>query len=240
MNVIQPLIDLQETDNQIRELERESKDIPVRVAHEKARINEVSADLEITKSQLAAIHKRVKESAEEVEMRKQKAQQLRISQATAESTKELQQIAIQIESLERENDEAEARQLAMLDDVPTLEKRIEETQERVKVECESIEGYVKELTDRLAEVNEELTTLATERRAKANLVNPRFLLYYERLRLKRWPVVVTLNDDGVCDGCHLVQPPSVAQMVEHNRLLQENQQPVLVACTMCGRVLYRG
>jgi predicted nucleic acid-binding Zn-ribbon protein len=70
------------------------------------------------------------------------------------------------------------------------------------------------------------------RAEKAKLVtDPRFMLYYERLRTKRWPVVVPLTPDGVCDGCHLVQPPSVSQMVDHNA--------GLVACTMCGRVLYR-
>jgi predicted nucleic acid-binding Zn-ribbon protein len=70
--------------------------------------------------------------------------------------------------------------------------------------------------------------------AKADAVsksNPKFLLYYERQRTKRWPVVVTLNHDGVCDGCHMKQPPFVEQLVQHNK--------DLVACTMCGRILYR-
>ena len=43
--------------------------------------------------------------------------------------------------------------------------------------------------------------------------------------------LVTLNHDGVCDGCHMKQPPFVEQLVQHNK--------DLVACTMCGRILYR-
>ena len=39
------------------------------------------------------------------------------------------------------------------------------------------------------------------------------------------------NHDGVCDGCHMKQPPFVEQLVQHNK--------DLVACTMCGRILYR-
>ncbi len=66
------------------------------------------------------------------------------------------------------------------------------------------------------------------------------MLYYERLRTKRWPVVVPLTHDGVCDGCHLVQPPSVAQMVDANAKHGEEGKPQgIVACTMCGRILYR-
>ena len=73
-----------------------------------------------------------------------------------------------------------------------------------------------------------------ERVEKANAVkaiDPAFLLYYERVSTKRWPVVVPLTNDGVCDGCHMKQPPFVEQMVQHNT--------DLVACTMCGRILYR-
>ena len=70
-----------------------------------------------------------------------------------------------------------------------------------------------------------------ERAEKAKLVNPRTLLYYERLRTKRWPVAVPLSPDSVCEGCHLVVPPSTEQMVEHKM--------ELVACTNCGRMLYR-
>ena len=66
------------------------------------------------------------------------------------------------------------------------------------------------------------------------------MLYYERLRTKRWPVVVSLTHDGVCDGCHLVQPPSVGQMADANARNGEFGKPQrIVACTMCGRILYR-
>jgi len=43
VNVIQPLIDLQDTDGQIRELEREARDIPQRVAHIVAPRNPIAA-----------------------------------------------------------------------------------------------------------------------------------------------------------------------------------------------------
>ena len=47
------------------------------------------------------------------------------------------------------------------------------------------------------------------------------------------------NIDGVCDGCHLVQPPSVGQLVNANaRNGVEGKAQSIVACTMCGRILY--
>lgn len=232
MNVVQSLIDLQETDGQIRELEQEQKDLPARKAQETARLRGVTAELKIAQEALAAQQQRIKECEEESAEKRAKAQQVRIAQATIKSNKELQQNAFQEETLEREADEADARAAALGDDLPAINARIAECQARVEAEELAVGDFVKELDTRLADVNVQLAQLAEERKQKvAACDNKQFLLYYERLRTKRWPVVVTLTADGVCDGCHLKQPPSVEQMVRHNDRL--------VACTMCGRVLYR-
>jgi len=231
VNVIQPLIDLQDTDGQIRELEQEARDIPQRKAQETARLAGVNAALKFAKDKLDAQRKLIANCEEEAAAAREKAQQIKISQATITSNKELQQSVMQVEGLEHDADAAENRALALSDDLPDLEADVADAQAKVDAEKGGVDGFVGDLDARLAEVKAALDELMKERAAKAALVNPRHLLYYERMRTKRWPVVVTLNAEGVCDGCHLVQPPSVAQMVQHNR--------DLVACTMCGRVLYR-
>ena len=61
MNPIQSVLDLQEIDGRIRELERESKDLPRRKAQESARLKAMTATLEVAKNQLAAAQQRVQE-----------------------------------------------------------------------------------------------------------------------------------------------------------------------------------
>ena len=235
VNVIQPLIDLQDTDGQIRELEREARDIPQRKAQEIARLNGVNAALEIAKNQLAAMQQRIKSEEAEGEEIRAKVRDLKTNQLNIKSNKEMQQSIMQIEGLERDAEAAENRALALTEDeIPVLERRVADAQAKVDSDKGGVDGYVAELDARLAEVKAELENLTKERAAKADAVSkstPRFLLYYERQRTKRWPVVVTLNHDGVCDGCHMKQPPFVEQLVQHNK--------DLVACTMCGRILYR-
>ena len=235
VNVIQPLIDLQDTDGQIRELEREARDIPQRKAQEIARLNGVNAALEIAKNQLVAMQQRIKNEEAEAEEIRTRVRDLKTAQLNIKSNKEMQQSIMQIEGLERDAEAAENRALALTEDeIPVLEKRVADAQSKVDADKGGVDGYVAELDVRLAEVKSELDELMKERAAKADAVsrsNPKFLLYYERQRTKRWPVVVTLNHDGVCDGCHMKQPPFVEQLVQHNK--------DLVACTMCGRILYR-
>lgn len=234
MNVIQPLIDLQDTDGQIRELEREAKDIPQRKAQETARLAGVNAALEIAKNQLAAMRKRIKDEEDEAEQIRAKVKDLKIAQTSIKSNKEMQQSIMQVEGLEHDADTAEERALALQDDIPGLERRVAEAQERVDADKGGVDGYVAELDSRLAEVNEQLDVLRQERMEKVAAVraaDPRALLYYERISTRRWPAVAFLNSDDVCDGCHMKQPPYVAQNVDRGK--------ELAVCTMCGRILYR-
>lgn len=231
MNFIQPLIELQDVDGIIRDLEREAKDLPMRKAQESARLEGVNADLRIAKDQLSAVQKRIKEMEFEIEERRKKILEVRASLVSIKSNKEYQQVSIQIDTLERENDEATARQLAVEDEIPTLQARVDECQAKVDADRVGVDAFIAELDERIAQVNEELAECMARRKERLAEVDPKSKLYYERLRTKRWPVVVPLSNDGVCDGCHLVQPPSVAQMIQHNA--------GIVTCTMCGRILYR-
>lgn len=243
MNVIQALVELQDVDGMIRELETEEKDIPCRKAQETARLAGVNASLEIAKSQLEAMQKRIAdERAEAVELR-EKAQQLRIGQATIDSNRELQQSYVQVDGLEHDAESADARAAALeADELPGLEKRVLDAQARVEEEQGGVDGSVGELDERLRDVKARLDEQRVARREKAAAVtalDPGFLLYYERLSTRRWPVVVPLNGDGVCEGCHMKQPPFVAQLVQHNdRAAATGGKLQKAACTMCGRLLY--
>ena len=242
MNVIQPLIDLQDVDGQIRELEQLEKDIPQRKSRENARLAGVNAALEIAKSQLEAMQKRIADEESEAEAVRAKAKQVEDSLG-GKTGKELEQTAIQLESLKHEAESSENRVLALQqDNLPDLERRVQDAQKKVLDAQGGMGDEVAELDQRLAEVKARLAELREERKAKAEAVkgiDPQFLLYYERLRTKRWPVVVPLSGEGVCDGCHMKQPPFIAQLVQHNAAAaRQGQKQQRAACTMCGRLLY--
>ena len=244
MNVIQPLIELQDTDGQIRELEREARDIPQRKAQETARLAGVNAALEFAKNHLEAHRGMIRKEEAGAEEIRAKVHTLKLAQTSIKSNKEMQQSIMQIEGLERDAEAAEDRALALTDEIPTLEKRVAEAQAKVDAEQGGVDGLVAELDARLAEVNAELARLQQERAEKSKVVSnadPRTLLYYERLRTRRWPAVALLNSDDVCDGCHMKQPPFVGQSVDRNaKIVETGGKPSgPVVCTMCGRILYR-
>jgi predicted nucleic acid-binding Zn-ribbon protein len=232
VTVVQSLIDLQEVDGRIRELELELKDLPRRKALETARLSGVSADLKSAKANEEYANQRVRNFEEDAKSLRERIQQLKTTQAGLKSNREYQQYSVQIDLINHDLDAMENNQMAAMDVIPSAQARVNEVQAKFDAEKSEVDAFCAEIDERIAMVKRELEEAQKERAEKAKLVtNPKFMLYYERLRTKRWPVVVPLTHEGVCDGCHLVQPPSVAQMVDHNA--------DLVACTMCGRVLYR-
>lgn len=241
MTIIEALVDLQEVDGRIRELEAELKDLPKRKALETARLTGVSVDLQAAKANQEYANQRVKGYEEDAKQLKDKIQQLKTTQMGLKTNKEYQDFSIQIDLVSHDLEATENNALAAMDDLPSAQARIDEAQAKYDAEKGGVDRFCAEIDERIASATAELAEAQKERAEKVKQVDdPKFLLYYERLRMKRWPVVVALTHDGVCDGCHLVQPPSVGQLADANAKNGEQGKPQsIVACTMCGRVLYR-
>ena len=241
VTIVEALIELQDVDGRIRELELELKDLPRRRALETARLSGVSADLKAAQAGMEQAQSRIKGYEDDAKALKEKVQKLKTAQSSLKTNKEYQQYSVQIDLVEHDIAAAENNQLAAMDDLPDAQKRIDDAQARYDSVKGGIDGLCAEIDERIAAVKQELADAQAERTAKAAQVSdPKFMLYYERLRTKRWPVVVPLTHDGVCDGCHLVQPPSVGQLADANAKNGEaGKKQSVVACTMCGRILYR-
>lgn len=241
MTIIEALVDLQEVDGRIRELEIELKDLPRRKALETARLSGVSADLQAAKAGQDYANQRVKGYEADAKSLKDKIQSLKQAQMNLKTNKEYQDYSIQIDLVTHDLEVAENNQLAAMEDLPSAKARIDEAQAKYDAEKGGVDQFCAEIDERIAAVSAELKAAQEERAEKVKAVNdPKFLLYYERLRTKRWPVVVALTHDCVCDGCHLVQPPSVGQLADANAKNGSlGKAQSIVSCTMCGRILYR-
>ena len=241
MTTLEALLELQEVDGRIREFEKELKDLPQRKAKEEARLTGVKTDLEAARKGHDYAMRRVKGYEDDAAALKDKIRDLKQTQAGLQSNKEYQQYSVQIDLVNHDLEATENNQLAAMDDLPSAQARITAAQQKFDEEKSGVDAYCSEIDARIREVEAELADARKERAEKAAAVtDPKAMLYYERLRTKRWPVVVALTHEGVCDGCHLVQPPSVAQNVDANMKLGEAGKPQrIVACNMCGRILFR-
>ena len=241
MTIIEALLNLQEVDGRIRELETELKDLPRRKALETARLSGVSADLQAAKANQEYVQQRIQGFENDAQALKDKIAELKKTQMGLKTNKEYADFSVQIDLVSHDLETTENNQIAAADDIPNAEARIADAQAKYDEQKSGVDQFCAEIDARIATVKAELAEAQQERAAKVKDVSdPKFMLYYERLRTKRWPVVAALTQDCVCDGCHLVQPPSVGQLADANaKNGQAGKQQSIVACTMCGRILYR-
>lgn len=228
---MQPLLALQETDARIRALQQEIQDIPLRKEQEKGRLKGAQDALPVAQNALRTALAGVSAAEGEVTDRRERIKHLRQQQSTLKTNREFQAMNLEVSTIEGEIEACETRQLARMDEVAPARAKLAECERRLQEEQAIVDGYLKELDARLAEARAELAKAEAERHAAAQLIDPRILLHYGRLLGKRWPPVVPLEGGTVCGGCHLTQPPSVGHMVRRNT--------GLVACQMCGRILYK-
>lgn len=236
MNVMQPLLDLQDIDGRVRELEQEIADIPLRQKQELSRLDDVNLAFAKAQQNLQDVQLKIRECQAEIDNFSEKIKQTKIAQTTMKTNKEFTASALQIKNFEDSADQCAKRQISFEDELPSLQKAVSDTKAAVDRDRTGIDTFCAELDERLKVAKEELAEAEKIRVEKARGLSPQFSLYYNRMRKKRWPVIVPLTKEHVCDGCHMVQPPSIAQMAA--RINKTGKLDRLVTCQTCGRILY--
>jgi uncharacterized protein len=231
VSVVQSLLDLQEIDGRIRALQQEAKDIPQRKSQETARLNGARNAVELAKNDLKSAQLKVANLEGDVKLLRDKILELKKHQGQLKTNKEFSAYNLEIAKIEKDIDVSEAQLLGAMDHVTPCQTTVSEREAKLNEEQSVVDVYCAELDARLAEVEADLASAKAARAESAKLIQPRDLFIYDRLLTKRWPVVVSLQEDGVCKGCNLQQPPSITQLVRRNL--------GLVSCQMCGRILYR-
>lgn len=231
MEIVQPLLALQEVDGRLRDLQKELKLIPKRKAEELARLAAAERELDSAQDTLKNARVRVSASEMDVAAKREYIEKLKRDQATLKTNKEFLAINSQIERAENDIFTAQERRDAAQGQVTPETQALEAALARYEQEKETVDAYVEQLDERKKLVEEELVKVEAERAEAAKAVPESALKYYERLKMTRWPCVARFNlTADVCTGCNLVQPPSVAQQVRRNQNM--------VTCQSCGRILY--
>jgi predicted nucleic acid-binding Zn-ribbon protein len=99
--------------------------------------------------------------------------------------------------------------------------------ERLNGELGLVEGPAKE---RSVELDAQVTSKRSERKAVSTLLKPQTLSRYEMIRKRRGSAVASTTSDGTCSACHIAIPPMMMQQLK--------RQEQLGQCPQCNRILY--
>lgn len=228
---IQPLLTLQEIDGRLRDLDKEIKSMPKRKIEAQKRLAVAAAAVDHAKSAFEILSRAESSYGEEARKQKERAEKAAQNQIALRSMKAFKASALEIDKAEAAAAEATSKFATTHDNLTPQELRLRDAEMTYEQENQLVQEMLDGLSGRKAALEAEQIKVATEREEAVKGINVQDLRYYERLKITRWPSVSEFNrSTGVCAGCNLVQPPSVAQQIRRN--------DKIVICQSCGRILY--
>ncbi|MDD4872392.1 MAG: C4-type zinc ribbon domain-containing protein [Kiritimatiellae bacterium] len=230
MNIIEKLLVVQQHDCRIRELEKESRDVPKRKEEEQKRLKEHKEALDKAEAVLKGKLADIKKLELEADSRREKIAKLRTQQLEIKTNKEFKTIGGEIKVIQDGISGLEDQQLVIMEEVEKARGEVQNKQEALKEEDEAVKKDVALLDQRFGQIDAELAGIREVRAVAAKEVEPAaWLVQYERI-FKRKDKGIVQIEDGVCGGCHMTLPPYVIHSAK--------RMDTMVMCDFCGRLLY--
>jgi predicted nucleic acid-binding Zn-ribbon protein len=242
VSVLDDLSALQELDGEIRELERQVNDIPVRREQEIQKLTTEQDDLNRAREEVNRLILEARADEMTISEIKETITRYRTQQMSLKTNAEYAAMNSQIAQAEEAEKAAEAKLAEDKAKIPVAEAAAADFQAAYDAAKSEVDAYVADLDARLAETQQRLDDARQRRAAMAAPLDVpatrKFLMYYERLRKSRWPVLIQL-DAGVCTGCHMQLPPAKQQDTVRNAgFAADPAKMTIVSCDFCGRMIY--
>ena len=228
---IEKLLILQDRDRKIKQLSKESDDIPAHKALIDTRLNQHRANLKAAHDELMKRTSDAKQIDLEIETQKQRILKLREQQNNIKTNEEYKAIEREITNIQTAITTLEDKEIVVMEDGETVKARMREL-EKVLKDAESVVGTdMTSLDERLKIIQAEVTELKSARAVQAAEIDPDWLSRYERIFKHTGDYgLVPLDKHGSCGGCHMKLPPQLVQDAKRGT--------AMISCSYCGRILY--
>lgn len=230
MTTIDKLLIVQDRDRRIRQLSRESEDIPARRKLSEERLKEhkeaLQAAQELVKKNAAAI----KGVELEIDTAKQRILKLREQQVSIKTNEQYRAMNNEVAGVEKQIREFEDREIVLMEETEGLRANVAHMDQRLKQEDVIVQSDRVQLEERLQAIQSEIERLKQERAGLVTDVDPEWLSRYDRTFKHHPDFALVPVDQAACGGCHMKLPPQVIQNVKRNQ--------AMVCCSFCGRILY--
>jgi predicted nucleic acid-binding Zn-ribbon protein len=223
------LAELQEIDDELRDIALERGDLPEEVERLAARIREYETFISERNAQLVEDGKAAGERSQQLEAGKDKHTKLQQQLYAVKTTREYDAITTETNFVKDEITKCETELAQLAHRKVEVERLVAERQaELEKVRAEELVKS-KDLQEKLAETAEDERQLMHRRdNVVVRLMKPLYA-HYERIRKAKDGRGVARIMDGACGGCFAVIPPQTQVNIR--------KQTDIVLCETCGRII---
>lgn len=157
------------------------------------------------------------------------------------TNEEYRGLEAQIEFQKSKINNLETQEIELLDKIDQYQDELNEFEKRMENEQQRYEQEKEKLQKEKVKSDQIITELEQQKQQISQIIPPRFLKKYERIRNAKGTAVAvisemdlntppTTNDVWICGGCNSTLPPQIVEEVKMNTKM--------ITCEVCGRILY--
>ena len=154
----------------------------------------------------------------------------KLYEGSVKNPRELMNLQQEIDQIKVHRREREDKLLAVMEEVDTAQRDVNQRTEEMEVMTRDREEAQKRLSREQTELEADLDTLTQERETTVSSIDSDGIKTYEELRRVKQGIAVAKLVQGRCQGCRISLPISDQQKA---RMGQK-----LATCSNCGRILY--
>jgi uncharacterized protein len=227
---LEQLLVLQDRQQKIRQIQNETKTLPLQKKQLEEQLAANAASLEAIKHKARQVEVDRKNMELDVGTRTTSIARLKTQQYETRKNDEFQALGHEIERYEKEISQIEDRELELMEQADKLKAEIAAEEKKTGAAKESINRQLADLETKGVTLQKRLEELSAERGEIAAKIDEDVLNRFERLFASKGDAAIVALEHEVCTGCHM--------KVTTQTVVQVKAGKEIVSCEQCGRILY--
>jgi uncharacterized protein len=227
---LEQLLVLQDRQQKIRQIQNETKTLPLQKKQLEEQLTANAANLEAIKHKARQVEVDRKKMELDVGVRTTSIARLKTQQYETRKNDEFQALGHEIERYEKEITQIEDQELELMEQTDRLKAEIAAEEKKVGTAKESITRQLADLEAKGTTLHKRLEELTAEREEIAAKIDEDILNRFDRLFASKGDAAIVALEHEVCTGCHMKVTTQTA--------VQARAGKEIVSCEQCGRILY--
>lgn len=227
---LKKILDIQEFDMKMLRLLRVKKERVKELQQIEDLRKELRQQLVDKQVEIEELGKNIQTLEQKIQEILARSKKLEQQQAQVKKADEFNALTQEMTQTERERIAIEQKVSDLVDKRSAEEELMEKIRESLKTSEDSSIALEKEIQLSIKMINEEGTSLKSQRDELAKKANPEILAIYEKLLRNKKDRVVVPIENRTCSGCHIVLT------AQHENLVRKGEN--LIFCEHCSRIHY--
>ncbi|MFH0909495.1 MAG: C4-type zinc ribbon domain-containing protein [bacterium] len=230
LTTIEKLLVVQDRDRKLRQLSRESEDIPARKKLIETRLQEHRKALHGAREELMKNASGAKQLELDIESMQQRILKFRDQQGQIKTNEEYRALEREIGVIQQNIRAQEDSELVLMEAAEGIRQKITQFDQKLKQEDAIVKSDASALDERMKNIQGEIDKLKVDRDGLTPDIEPDWLARYDRTFKHTGDFAIVPIENSSCGGCHMKLPPQITQDVKKGLSM--------IVCGFCGRILY--